>query len=125
MIELYYRIRLFTFLFNHPFDELLDLHLGGCLKSGIDIIIPNKKNGFIMPEDKYEKTVLFNNGATINFWNSNKYYGWMHTGIITFKDNTKCEWKSRRPSAKNMFLFKKALENYKPPIVIDTNPFNL
>lgn len=127
MIELYYKTRLFTFLFNYPYDQLLDIQLGGCLKSGIDVILPNKVIGGF-PDilgDKYEKTVQFNNGAIMKFWNANKYYAWVNSGYIIFADKTQYVWSGSRPSVKNMFLLKQALKNYQPPIIIETNPFNL
>lgn len=124
MIGLYYRIKLGTVLgFNHAVDDLVENYLKDCLKSEIKNISQVTEYGFT---SDHRSMAEFDNGIKYFFWNSNKYYGWLSEGKFVQDDERIIyEYGTGRPTVKTMYAFKQAIENYRPPIVIETNPFNL
>ena len=98
---MYYRFKTAMF-FNYDVDTLLDRALNAGVKSGIKCA---SSCGFLAK-------VEFMNGTKIDYWNENKYYAWMSRGTITFRNGDEYNFYDARPTAKWMYLFKCALEDY-------------
>lgn len=85
-----------------------------------DILIDGIKNGIKQcnDDDPHYGIVVFNDDVTYQFWNANKYFGWLMQGDFKYYDEEKNEdvhltYKKEQPSPYVMYRFKLELDKYK------------
>lgn len=92
------RIRLGCWMFNEEVDECLDLLLRKSMRSGISSV--SLKNEFWI-------AIRFNDGVSMRAWNTNRWYSWLHRGMLG-----EYEWVNARPKANTMAELRGAIKRY-------------
>jgi len=97
---MYYRLKTSLF-FNYKIDWTLDKAIILGVESGIEKIY-SKSNYFAV--------CVFKNGTELTFWNVNRYYAWIASGEIKFKNGYTYDFSDCRPSAKTIYKFMQELK---------------
>jgi len=91
---------MFLLIRNYATDDILDRTLNNCIDSGI------KSTNSV---DEYINIVTFKNKIKIEYWNVNRYYSWMNSGVIMFPDGNEYQWRTGMPRIRTIRRFRKAL----------------
>lgn len=85
----------YAFLRNEDVNRKLDVLLVYLNEIGIRSI----------SMDYHWCTIVFKDNTTIEFWNANRWYGWMSQGKISFSNGKVLEWNDTMPSNEVLVKF--------------------
>lgn len=98
--SIYYKILYSSFTTNYESVNTLDVLLIYLENSGIK---EYKK------KDNFNGIIIFNDNTEFNFWNTNRWYAWMHQGKIKFSNGQEYSWYQKMPNFKVLYFFKKEI----------------
>jgi hypothetical protein len=99
------------FHYNYKLNFEYDERLSNLLKTEKIVKINQNLRVNSDTENITTTEIYFSNGVIFKFWNENKYYAWLKSGIFT-SFGSEVEFVESRPSSRTMLMFKNAIKNF-------------
>jgi len=99
---------------NLKYKRLYDSHRNYEEYPFLDIlIIYLEEVGIASYEENFATSkIVFKDNTELFFWDANKYYAWMSSGVINFSNGKSVKWSEKMPSYEVLYKYKRAVLDF-------------
>ena len=108
-LNIFARFALPSFIFNYSADKELD-----------KLFWAASQNKLTDVQETYAHITFTALGMKFTVWDENRWYAWLHQGVVWRDNKIVYRWSAGRPSVYVMWVFRNHLKRFRPAASINT-----